>query len=37
MASFVLPHTLHGGGAHEVNAVHTWCADRSAGGGPVAG
>ncbi|AKA09179.1 hypothetical protein SAZ_39695 [Streptomyces noursei ZPM] len=37
MASFVLPHTLHGRGAHEVIAVRRGCADRAAGGGPVAG
>ncbi|MFG2227262.1 alpha/beta fold hydrolase [Streptomyces sp. NPDC048644] len=30
MASFVLPHVLHGDGAHKVIAVHGWFADRSA-------
>ncbi|GGU70412.1 esterase [Streptomyces albospinus] len=30
MASFVLPHTLHGSGSHKVIAVHGWFADRSA-------
>ncbi len=30
MASFVLPHALHGSGAHKVFAVHGWFADRSA-------
>lgn len=30
MASFVLPHTLHGRGSHKVIAVHGWFADRSA-------
>ncbi|MGG2460970.1 alpha/beta fold hydrolase [Streptomyces sp. RGM 3693] len=30
MASFILPHTLHGGGPHKVIAVHGWFADRSA-------
>ncbi|MDC7339752.1 alpha/beta hydrolase [Streptomyces lydicus] len=30
MASFVLPHALHGTGPHKVVAVHGWFADRSA-------
>lgn len=30
MASFVLPHALHGAGPHKVIAVHGWFADRSA-------
>ncbi|OIK27534.1 alpha/beta fold hydrolase [Streptomyces malaysiense] len=30
MDSFVLPHELHGDGAHRVFAVHGWFADRSA-------
>ncbi|MEV7991338.1 alpha/beta hydrolase [Streptomyces sp. NPDC086077] len=30
MTSFVLPHELHGDGAHKVFAVHGWFADRSA-------
>ncbi|MFF4697757.1 alpha/beta fold hydrolase [Streptomyces chattanoogensis] len=30
MASFVLPHGLHGSGPHKVIAVHGWLADRSA-------
>lgn len=30
MNSFVLPHELHGDGAHRVFAVHGWFADRSA-------
>lgn len=30
MASFVLPHALHGRGSHKVIAVHGWFADRSA-------
>ncbi|MFG2141665.1 alpha/beta fold hydrolase [Streptomyces sp. NPDC048650] len=30
MASFVLPHALHGRGPHKVIAVHGWFADRSA-------
>ncbi|MFH8337690.1 alpha/beta fold hydrolase [Streptomyces sp. AM6-12] len=30
MNSFVLPHEVHGGGAHRVFAVHGWFADRSA-------
>ncbi|MGP8302846.1 alpha/beta fold hydrolase [Streptomyces inhibens] len=30
MASFALPHALHGGGSHKVIAVHGWFADRSA-------
>ncbi|MFF1700927.1 alpha/beta fold hydrolase [Streptomyces sp. NPDC058252] len=30
MTSFVLPHEVHGDGAHKVFAVHGWFADRSA-------
>ncbi|WP_330460485.1 alpha/beta hydrolase [Streptomyces sp. NBC_00820] len=30
MTSFVLPHEVHGDGAHKVFAVHGWLADRSA-------
>lgn len=30
MNSFVLPHEVHGDGAHRVFAVHGWFADRSA-------
>ncbi len=30
MTSFVLPHEVHGSGAHKVFAVHGWFADRSA-------
>ncbi|MGW3155803.1 alpha/beta fold hydrolase [Streptomyces sp. NPDC001089] len=30
MTSFVLPHEVHGDGAHKVIAVHGWFADRSA-------
>ncbi|WP_327320931.1 alpha/beta fold hydrolase [Streptomyces sp. NBC_01235] len=30
METFVLPHELHGDGAHKVFAVHGWLADRSA-------
>jgi pimeloyl-ACP methyl ester carboxylesterase len=30
MTSFVLPHEVHGDGAHQVFAVHGWFADRSA-------
>ncbi|MEU5541307.1 alpha/beta hydrolase [Streptomyces sioyaensis] len=30
MASFVLPHALHGTGSHKVIAVHGWFSDRSA-------
>lgn len=30
MTSFVLPHALHGTGAHKVIAVHGWLSDRSA-------
>ena len=30
MASFVLPHELHGSGPHKVFAVHGWFADRGA-------
>lgn len=30
MASFVLPHALHGSGSHKVIAVHGWFADRTA-------
>ncbi|MFE9997614.1 alpha/beta fold hydrolase [Streptomyces avermitilis] len=30
MTSFVLPHELHGDGAHKVFAVHGWFADRAA-------
>ncbi|MET9172068.1 alpha/beta hydrolase [Streptomyces misionensis] len=30
MNSFVLPHEVHGDGAHQVFAVHGWFADRSA-------
>ncbi|MFS4091708.1 alpha/beta fold hydrolase [Streptomyces sp. AF1A] len=30
MESFVLPHEVHGDGAHKVFAVHGWFADRSA-------
>ncbi|MEV5612661.1 alpha/beta hydrolase [Streptomyces sp. NPDC052225] len=30
MASFLLPHALHGDGPHKVIAVHGWFADRSA-------
>ncbi|MFI9253762.1 hypothetical protein [Streptomyces sp. NPDC053069] len=41
MTSFVLPHEVHGAGAHEVLAVHGRFADRSAYAGrerfPVVG